>query len=60
MKFCPQNCDELSITEKEQDLISKKEPHICKRYGTQLKHYEYHPELLMLIQCDKFVSGYEI
>lgn len=55
MRFCPQNCDELSITEKKQDLVSKQEPHICKRYNIQLKHYGYHPELLMLVQCDKFI-----
>jgi hypothetical protein len=62
-KFCFDNCEYLSITEKEQNKREYKEPHICKKYSKRVLHgcHLFHPHLLRLKECDyKFIKKEEI
>lgn len=53
-KFCYEDCEYLSITEREQDKLAKGQaiPHICKRYNVKVIHNGNHPQLERFEGCD--------
>jgi len=48
--FCPDNCPHL--VPKEYQQLRSKEFHKCRKYDRQVKHYQYHPRLVRLAECD--------
>ena len=50
--FCDQDCQYLSISEREQDKSGDKPPHMCNKYGVPLIHGTYHPRLISMAGCD--------
>lgn len=52
-RFCPENCDQLNITEAEQELSGSRNPtfHVCKKFEKRLYHGQYHPDLIRLNEC---------
>jgi hypothetical protein len=71
-RYCYSGCKYLSITELEQRKVgSKNNPHICRRYGKRVKHFnllpvqtelfdlrteEHNPLLIRLEECDYFIG----
>ena len=53
VRFCPRNCDQLSITEKAQDACtgSLTPTHVCKKFERRLYHGHYHPDLIRPDEC---------
>ena len=53
VRFCPDNCHHLNITEKEQNEKGTKEHpiHVCKKFERRLSHGHYHPNLIRLDEC---------
>lgn len=53
VRFCPRDCDQLNITEKEQDEKGTVEHpgHVCKKFERRLYHGHYHPDLIRLDEC---------
>ncbi len=52
------NCEHLSPTEKEQNLVKRKAgiilPHICKKYDKRVFHFPYtHPNIHPCEECIK-------
>ena len=53
-KFCPINCRYLSPWEQYQS--QQKESHICGKYNKAVIHGKFHPNLLMLAECNEYVA----
>jgi hypothetical protein len=49
VRFCFHRCRYLKPTEDEQ--TKAKEPHMCKYFNKQVKHYGHHPNLVRLPEC---------
>lgn len=53
VRFCFDDCEFLSLTEKDQDdRKAFTEPHICKRYRQLLHHAGFHPRIVRVYHCD--------
>lgn len=52
IKFCPQDCEYLSINESEQNRHPDKPDHICLKFNVRVKHEIFHPELIRCEQCN--------
>ena len=53
IKFCPDDCNYLSITEREQVGDKQYENHKCTKYNKHVLHLQYHPKLLKLDECEE-------
>lgn len=50
-RFCPVNCEYLSITEAAQNKRINKPDHICLKYLIRVKHGAFHPNIMKCDQC---------
>ena len=51
-RFCPRDCDQLNINEREQDKQgTANHIHVCKKFERRLYHGMYHPDLIRLDEC---------
>ena len=55
IRFCRKNCKELSP--KEKDQTRRKESHQCSRFGMQIFHGPFHPNLIMGGECIRDREG---
>jgi hypothetical protein len=54
IRFCPDNCKHLNITEKQQDTYKRKDiSHICDKTGERILHGVYHPKLIQIEACKR-------
>jgi hypothetical protein len=53
--FCPADCEHLDPAESSQ--TRKKEPHICRKYQTQVYHEIFHPKLVRCNECQRQASN---
>lgn len=56
LNFCIDDCEYLSLTEKEQDDLGaegKKLIHKCEYFNKRVYHGAYHPRLFNIIGCPK-------
>jgi len=51
-------CKHLSITEEEQDTYVVKPPHICNFFHKTVKHYNHHPNISRLPECQNEYGFY--
>jgi len=54
--FCKNDCEYLNITEKQQIENHVFINHYCNFYKTNLKHANYHPQILCVKGC-KFTNN---
>jgi len=57
IKYCD-GCTNLSISEDRQNILryrtGKVEEHFCTKYNKRVLHFEYHPKILRLTECDSY------
>ncbi len=51
--LCPDFCNQLSITETEQNKLKEnvKPSHMCKKYNVQVAHHDAHPRIYKCTEC---------
>jgi len=50
-EFCDPKCEFLNPTEADQDKMKFKGPHMCNKYLKEVRHRQFHPELIKLDEC---------
>jgi len=48
--FCPEDCPYLDPWE--EDQTKNKEDHWCLKFNKRVRHYSYHPYLVVLDECE--------
>jgi len=49
--YCGENCQYLNISEKDQNLYSRKPDHRCHKYNVRLYHLRFHPNIVKCRAC---------